>query len=81
VRQHTKLNQLPEDFGGGGWLRALAQIAMLELFLREKFMFLGQTTGFLPGCDLTSPSREPSSKHTQCILQALTGVTFLQEGV
>lgn len=37
---------------------SLAQIATLELFLREKFTFLGQiqTTHFLPGCDLTSLS-------------------------
>lgn len=55
VKQHTKPNHLPEDLGGGGWFMSLAQIAMLELFLREKLTFLGQiqTTHFLPGGDLT----------------------------
>lgn len=57
VKQHTKVNHLPEDLAGG-WFMSLAQIAMPGLLLSEKFVFLGQiqTTRFLPGCDLTSLS-------------------------
>lgn len=85
VKQHTKLNHLPEDLWGGGWFMPLAQIAMLELFLRSShfqvrfklhIFYLGVTSLHFPMHVIPR-----SSKHVQCIFKALKGVTFLQEGV